>query len=155
MDVGDRLPDVRLTRHDGKLVDLASPRGGAPMLLFSSSTGSPGAPYVSAFLAEAGTLELWSARPLVLVRSAQEAAALGESIGSAARVAIDDAGEMRERVGVEDAFWGLVIADRWGIVYHIARAKRAEDLPDMGELREWAKFLATQCPECGVIDWPA
>ena len=30
----------------------------------------------------------------------------------------------------------------------------ADDLPGVGELSEWFRFLATACPECGVIDDP-
>ena len=154
MDVGDRLPDVRLTRPDGKPVDLGTTRG-APLLLFPPPNQAKAA-YIRGFLAEAATLDLWSGHPLVVVRSTHEAAALvAASDGAGARVAIDPGGALRERVGVDEASWALVVADRWGIVYHVARANGPEALPDMAELREWAKFLATQCPECGVIDWPA
>ena len=33
-------------------------------------------------------------------------------------------------------------------------AKVGRDLPDAAALEEWFRFLATACPECGVIDDP-
>jgi hypothetical protein len=48
----------------------------------------------------------------------------------------------------------LVIVDRYGQVYHVADAADATALPPPAELVEWFRFLATACPECGVIDDP-
>ena len=49
----------------------------------------------------------------------------------------------------------LLILDRYGQVYAVHEAKRSDDLPDADALEEWFRFLATACPECGVIDDPA
>ena len=48
----------------------------------------------------------------------------------------------------------LLVVDRYGQVYAAHDAADAADLPDGGELVEWFRFLATACPECGVIDDP-
>jgi hypothetical protein len=48
----------------------------------------------------------------------------------------------------------LLIVDRYGQVYDVTDAAQAEDLPDVGALEEWFRFLATACPECGVLDDP-
>lgn len=48
----------------------------------------------------------------------------------------------------------VVIADRYGQVYDVTVAADPADLPTSPALREWFKFLATACPECGVIDDP-
>ncbi|MCC6619346.1 MAG: hypothetical protein IT341_09970 [Chloroflexi bacterium] len=48
----------------------------------------------------------------------------------------------------------LLIVDRYGQVYAVHDARDASDLPDAAALTEWFKFLATACPECGVIDDP-
>jgi hypothetical protein len=48
----------------------------------------------------------------------------------------------------------VVIVDRYGQVYEATDAVDAADLPSTGDLREWFKFLATACPECGVLDDP-
>ena len=48
----------------------------------------------------------------------------------------------------------LVVVDRYGQVYAIHDARDTADLPDADALEEWFRFLATVCPECGVIDDP-
>ena len=48
----------------------------------------------------------------------------------------------------------LLILDRYGQVYAVHDAARISDLPDADALEDWFRFLATACPECGVIDDP-
>ncbi|HEX2141865.1 MAG TPA: hypothetical protein VHK28_06255 [Candidatus Limnocylindria bacterium] len=48
----------------------------------------------------------------------------------------------------------LLILDRYGQVYEVTDAPDAAALPDAHNLAEWFRFLATACPECGVIDDP-
>jgi hypothetical protein len=40
---------------------------------------------------------------------------------------------------------GVVVADRWGEVYHV---HQAPDVPRADELREWLRFVRQECPEC-------
>jgi hypothetical protein len=46
----------------------------------------------------------------------------------------------------------LLIVDRYSQVYAVHEGRDASDLPDADALEEWFRFLATACPECGVID---
>jgi hypothetical protein len=47
----------------------------------------------------------------------------------------------------------VLVVDRYGQVY--ATFDGAVDaLPDAAALEEWFRFLATACPECGVLDDP-
>lgn len=48
----------------------------------------------------------------------------------------------------------LLVLDRYGQVYAVHDAAEAAELPDAGALEEWFRFLATACPECGVLDDP-
>ena len=48
----------------------------------------------------------------------------------------------------------LAVVDRYGQVYSVTDADAATDLPDAAALTEWFRFLATACPECGVLDDP-
>jgi len=48
----------------------------------------------------------------------------------------------------------VVIADRYGQVYETMSTGDIADLPTGAALSEWFRFLATACPECGVIDDP-
>lgn len=64
----------------------------------------------------------------------------------------DDARATRDWAPAGEA--AVVVADRYGVVYHAAHGAGAADLPDTDELIEWLRYLATQCPECGVPDEP-
>ena len=48
----------------------------------------------------------------------------------------------------------LLIVDRYGQVYAVHEADETAELPAPEALTEWFRFLATTCPECGVIDDP-
>jgi hypothetical protein len=48
----------------------------------------------------------------------------------------------------------LLVVDRYRQVYAVHDATAADALPGPEELSEWFRFLATACPECGVIDDP-
>jgi hypothetical protein len=48
----------------------------------------------------------------------------------------------------------LAIIDRYGQVYSVTDADSTAKLPDAAALTDWFRFLATACPECGVIDDP-
>lgn len=48
----------------------------------------------------------------------------------------------------------VAIVDRYGQVYEKTSTPNVGSLPDPDALEEWFKFLATACPECGVIDDP-
>lgn len=48
----------------------------------------------------------------------------------------------------------VLIADRYGQVFAAIDAADTSGLPDAAALEEWFRFLATACPECGVLDDP-
>lgn len=48
----------------------------------------------------------------------------------------------------------IVVVDRYGQVYDAIDAPDTDSLPDAAALEEWFRFLATACPECGVVDDP-
>ncbi len=60
----------------------------------------------------------------------------------------------RRRYGVEEYALAGFVADRWGQIFDVVDAEHADDLPGPDALQSWFRFLATQCPECGVPDVP-
>lgn len=48
----------------------------------------------------------------------------------------------------------LLVVDRYNQVYAVTDADEPAGLPDADALQEWFRFLATACPECGVLDDP-
>jgi len=102
------------------------------------------------------SLGVWAGRPLVIVPASVENAArlVGSVDGVPFPVLADPDGDVRRRLGVPADRAALVIADRWGVVYNAVEADTARDLPPVDEVIEWVRYLATQCPECGVPDEP-
>jgi hypothetical protein len=43
---------------------------------------------------------------------------------------------------------GIVVADRWGEIQHLADGKTVGDLPVPGDVIEWLRHVQHQCPEC-------
>lgn len=43
---------------------------------------------------------------------------------------------------------GVLVADRWGEIIHIAAAGRVDDLPPPLELLKWLDYIEQRCPEC-------
>ena len=48
----------------------------------------------------------------------------------------------------------VTIVDRYGQVYETISGADASSLPGADALEDWFRFLATACPECGVLDDP-
>ncbi len=94
---------------------------------------------------EATALLIPGSRPLDAYRFSLEAGA-DEFAAWDGRVVVTDAdGEPAHR---------LLVVDRYRQVYAVHDATSAADLPDAHALSEWFRFLATACPECGVLDDP-
>jgi hypothetical protein len=43
---------------------------------------------------------------------------------------------------------GVIVADRWGEIVHVAAGPHVADLPGSEALLEWIDYLQRQCPEC-------
>ena len=43
---------------------------------------------------------------------------------------------------------GVVVADRWGEIAHIATASTVDDLTSPEDLLDWLDYVVKRCPEC-------
>jgi peroxiredoxin len=43
---------------------------------------------------------------------------------------------------------GIVVADRWGEIHHVAEGNTVDDLPSPDDLIGWLRSVQHQCPEC-------
>ena len=43
---------------------------------------------------------------------------------------------------------GVVVADRWGEIAHVATTSQVDDLTSPEELLDWVGYLERRCPEC-------
>lgn len=94
----------------------------------------------------------WQRTPRDAVVLVRLAARTGEWAAYAASIdeRIDDIESWYAHVVFETGAPSVVIVDRYGQVWFESET----ELPDAREIEEWTKFLATQCPECGVPDEP-
>ncbi|MGH7480584.1 MAG: hypothetical protein ACRELV_00385 [Longimicrobiales bacterium] len=148
---GGRLPHANLRGSGGTPVPLR-PAGREATFLFRAHGPDCGAcrAYVERLVeAQARELQYWYARVMIIdgdVATVRDAAGAGVSV-------VEDPEGATAGTGAAGVV-ALVVADRFGRIFDVVRAREADALPDMPELEEWARFLATQCPECGVPDAP-
>lgn len=153
---GQRLPSLTLPAvPDGRRIALRSPAQGAPVVVILRPDGDAAA-LLERFAQAAERLQLWAGRPLAIVASSLEEATelVGRVGGVPFPVLADVDGAALRRLNVPSGRSALIIADRWGVVYHSVDAESATQLPKEDEVVEWVRYLATQCPECGVPDEP-
>ncbi len=150
LSVGDRLPPVQLSSAHGRMVLQSQPRRNLALLLLPENLAG-WMDYLEHFRRAAPGFREWYGRPM-LVLSKADGDLLSEGGDDAVLAAADPERVLAGRLGMEPGQAGLLVADRWGEIYHLTRAWRAEDLPRVEEVEEWLKYLATQCPECGVPD---
>lgn len=65
---------------------------------------------------------------------------------------LDPAGVVRKTY-LGDKPVGLVVIDRFGIIYAVYAALRSEHLPSQAEVVSWLRYIELQCPECGIGAW--
>jgi hypothetical protein len=97
--------------------------------------------------------QLWQLKNLVLVAlpRATSAAADGYVSALAARAPEFERHEAAcivTRESIERFPGGVLVADRWGEIAHLAAASDVTDLPAPDELIEWLGYLQLRCPEC-------
>ncbi|MGH7462112.1 MAG: hypothetical protein ACREMA_13960 [Longimicrobiales bacterium] len=140
-----RLPPLQL-EHAGEPVRLDAPELGALALLFVRTPLLPAArAYIESWEQKRTDLMFWLGRPILISD--------GELPGGQLTTAMAPASAW-EALGIGPHDGALIITDRWSVIY-VARSTRTfSDLPPVTEVEEWLRYLATQCPECGVIDEP-
>lgn len=154
--VGARLPPLPLEAASRAEVVLAgaTSRDALVLLLVPREPGGL-TEYLNALGEAAADIEHWYARVLVVADGGLAAAAtLRARLSPRLAIAAQADASVHETLGIDPANTAVLIADRYGQIYLVAEAAHGDELPDVRDIEEWTKFLATQCPECGVIDEP-
>lgn len=149
--VPDILPPLRLSTPDGAPRRIQPTPRDALVLIWLDGADREAMGYIAELARAAKDIEYWYAHIVVVV--AEDVRDLSDS-GLSLDVRLDD-GALARQLGLDGHRAVLIIADRYGQVYFTERAESASELPDAGEVEQWTRFLATQCPECGVIDEPS
>lgn len=167
--IGDRIPDTRLPAVEEEGVTPI--RGGAResvVLVFPHGGGCAECrAYVERLTRAHEGFRRWDARLTVVLPDDAKAgpdagggAKAGPDGGGGAWSGLDHVSLVRDEEDAlhagldEEGGAGVLVADRWGAVYEVVRVGAGHGLPTAHELVEWLRFIATQCPECGVPDTP-
>jgi hypothetical protein len=140
-----RLPALRLQGPSGPIGLRAPERGSLILLLVRDQTLDRARPYIASLTARVRDLADFDGRPLLVT----EAATPDTDLASANLPT-----DQWRALGIGDGSSALIIADRWGAVYFTQQFTTVADLPSVAEVEAWIRYLATQCPECGVPDEP-
>lgn len=144
--VGDRLPNLRLPRSDGATVrPLRGPHRDAVVVVVLHDVGCDACrDYLRALAGARSRFQLWDGTVNAVAVSGDET--LQAELGSAVQLLVDPDRELLDRV---DTTAGPVtlVADRYGQVFHIDDAGTDHTVMEPRELEEWLQYLATQCPE--------
>jgi peroxiredoxin len=144
---GGRLPEMALPAAEGGgRLPLNPPGRLTPVLAAVHGAACEECrAWLHRLAAAADELREWDGRVLVIVPGEVDGAArIAADLPFA--VAADAEGAFAARTGIGGA--GVVIADPWGEVFHVACAGAGHDLPGADEVVEWVRYLAVQCPEC-------
>ena len=145
LQVSGFVPNVSLpTAAKGTPIPLRSRRHAATILVRVHSADCRACQeYLNELAHALEDLAVWGGRVLVLVTGDKNEAMRFETENELPfAVLLDPEGRAIPLTGA-----GVVIADRFGQIYHIADAGQGHELPDAAALEEWCRFLDTQCPE--------
>jgi hypothetical protein len=97
--------------------------------------------------------EIWQRKNLVLVLLPSESAATTKFVDQLTAHMPELTGDDSACVVTPDRVSGvprpgIVVADRWGEIHHLARPETVEDLPSPQNVIEWLRYVQHQCPEC-------
>jgi len=165
--IGSRLPSLTSSAVGGRVQWRNLRAGGTAVIFLQGVEEGDELDYITSLQALAGEYGLWDGRVIAVVPGLDHSALdeletvseedSGPRIypGAPGSVALvtEPQGEA-ERCGLRTGEIAILIADRWGQIYHGARGSNIASLPEPAELTEWFRFLSMQCPECGVIDEP-
>jgi hypothetical protein len=149
---GDHLPVTRLVEApDSRGRSIPDRSRDALVIIYLPDDLAPWIGYLKRLEAAVDEIQHWYSQVVVIVTGAP-----GGVRAAVPRLAAatEEQPVLREMLGVQHGRAVLLIVDRYGQIYHRASGARAEDLTPVSEIEEWVTFLATQCPECGVIDEP-
>lgn len=157
---GDTLPPLELETQAGEPFPVRTRARRTRVLVAGHGAGCEACRRYAERLAEAAAeFGRWDGEAIVVAgpggggEPGAPRAAGGAAVEGSSRPALrDPEGAARRRLDVPEDRVALLVADRFGEVFLREEADEADALPEPDAVLEWLRYLATQCPECGVPD---
>ena len=97
--------------------------------------------------------DIWQRKNLVLVLLPAESAASTKFVDQLTAHMSELTGDDSACVITRDSVSGvpspgIIVADRWGEIHHVAEGKTVDDLAGPDDVIEWLRYVQHQCPEC-------
>ena len=128
---------------DGNDIDLRAGRGPLVLLVMHSTECEQCREYLDTLAEHGADWADWGARVLGIAPVPHQSSAPRADAAKAADDILIDTHHV-----LADGRTGLIVADEWGEIHFSHAADTGHELPTVGELVEWARFVSIQCPEC-------
>ena len=159
---GQLIRDFTLTSTLGQRTSLSDYRGRSNLVLIFAGAGDnkPDLRILAGIATDYDRFLDEQALVFVIMQCTQgKAVRIKEQENLPFPLLLDEDGRIHRIAGAADNYGrpatAIYITDRFGEVFAVYRAAEGQAMPSAGEIVEWLTFINSQCPECGVPEWPA
>jgi peroxiredoxin len=157
---GLRLNDFQLPTTSGKKVSLSDYRGRASLVLVAAGDDRGIDAFLASLAKQYAKIEEQQAAVLLVVQIPLEAAAWkSKRLKLPYLTLVDGDGRVHRELGAMTrngkSHLAIYITDRFGEVFGVYHPREVGLMPSIKEIFNWLEFINSQCPECGVPEWPA
>ena len=158
---GQLIRDFTLPSTLGKHISLSDYRGSSNLVLVfaGGGAGSSDVKSLAEIAADYPHIHEEQAEVLAVMQCTPEKAArIKQEANFPFPLLVDEDGRIHRSAGAVDGqghpATAIYITDRFGEVFAVYRAAEGQAMPRARDIVEWLSFINSQCPECGVPEWP-
>jgi peroxiredoxin len=157
--VGRRMNDFELASIAGFEIALSHYRGRANLVLFAAGHDESTMTLMMRLADQYAQIKNEDATVLLIFQESPEAAArIAQDLKLPYPVLVDEDGRVHRELGAADTVGSprsaIYITDRFGEVFGAYRSRDGVSLPSFEKIVHMLEFVNSQCPECGVPEWP-
>jgi peroxiredoxin len=157
--VGRRMNDFELASIAGSTIALSHYRGRANLVLFAVGHDESTMTLMMRLADQYAQIKNEDATVLLIFQESPEAAArMAQELKLPYPVLVDEDGRVHRELGAADTVGSprsaIYITDRFGEVFGAYRSRDGISLPSFEKIVHMLEFVNSQCPECGVPEWP-